>query len=157
MKRAALYPRVGSQRYDAGRLRAALARAANWWQFARFAAIGASGYVLNLVLFSSLVALGIDYRLAAVSAFLVAVTNNFVLNSRFTFAAHAGRPSHQAPRFLFVSLMAFLLSLSVLEVGVAVLGLPKVVAQILATGLATPVNFVGNKIWTFGGGRSHAR
>jgi putative flippase GtrA len=85
------------------------------------------------------------------------VTNNFALNSRFRFATRAGRPSYEAPRFLIVSVMGFLLSLSVLEVGIATLGVPKLLAQAVAIGVPTPVNFVGNKVWTFGGGRAHAR
>lgn len=59
----------------------------------------------------------------------------------------------QAPRFLTVSLAAFGVSLALLEGGVRVLGLPEIVAQAAAIVIATPVNFIGNKISTFSAGR----
>ena len=83
------------------RLRAGLRKPANWLALVRFALVGASGYVVNLAVFALAVhALGFDYRVAAVLAFLVAVTNNFVWNRRWTFAArdgHAGLPGRALP------------------------------------------------------------
>ena len=49
--------------------------------------------------------------------------------------------------------MAFLFSLAVLELLVTSLGAPKVLAQAISLILATPLNFVGNKMWSFGQGR----
>ena len=82
--------------------------AANWLQLVRFAAVGASGYVVNLAVFAVCVhLLGIDYRVSAVIAFLVSVINNFWLNRHWTFEATAGHPMLQAVRFFAVSLVAF--------------------------------------------------
>jgi dolichol-phosphate mannosyltransferase len=122
----------------------------NWWQLFRFTAVGASGYVVNLVVFAVCVhALSIDYRVAAVIAFLVAVTNNFWWNRHWTFDASHGHAGHQAARFLAVSVGAFLVNLVVLELLVASAGMPEVAAQAIAVAAATPCNFVGNKLWTF--------
>ena len=125
----------------------------NWWQFARFAAVGASGYAVNLVVFWSAVhPLGLDHRLAATLAFLVAVTNNFIWNRHWTFRARGGHAGFQAARFFAVSIGAFLLSLAVLELLVQA-GVPELAAQAVAILCATPVNFVGNRLWSF---RLHA-
>ncbi len=60
----------------------------NWLQLLRFGAVGASGYVVNLVVFTICVhPLTINYRLASVIAFLIAVVNNFWWNRHWTFAA----------------------------------------------------------------------
>ena len=49
------------------RVRHGVRKPHNWLQLARFAAVGASGYVVNLVVFAVCVhLLGIDYQLAAV-------------------------------------------------------------------------------------------
>ena len=71
----------------------------NWLQLVRFAAVGASGYVVNLATFAAVRApVGIDYRLSSVIAFVVSVVNNFWLNRHWTFDAQArasdvpGRP-----------------------------------------------------------------
>ena len=121
----------------------------NWWQFARFAAVGASGYVVNLVVFwLSVHPLGLDHRLAATLAFAVAVTNNFFWNRHWTFQAGAGHAGFQAARFFAVSIGAFLFSLVVLELLVRA-GVPELAAQAIAIVCATPVNFVGNRLWSF--------
>lgn len=124
--------------------------AENWWQLARFTAVGASGYVVNLITFALCVhVLDIDFRIAAVIAFLVAVTNNFWWNRQWTFEAHAGHAGHQAVRFLVVSVAAFAVNFAILEVLVTLAGFKEVVAQAIAVAAATPCNFVGNKLWTF--------
>lgn len=132
------------------RVRAGLRRSANWLQFVRFAIVGAGGYAVNLAVFAFAVHVaGLDYRLAAVLAFLVAVTHNFAWNRHWTFAAGAGHAGFQAARFLLVSLGAFLVSLGALTTLVAGLGMAELAAQALAIVVAMPVGFVGNKLWSF--------
>jgi dolichol-phosphate mannosyltransferase len=127
-----------------------LRRADNWWQLARFVAVGASGYVVNLATFAVCVHVAdLDFRIAAVIAFLVAVTNNFWWNRHWTFEARDGHAGHQAARFLVVSVAAFLVNLALLDILVTVAGLTEVVAQAIAVAAATPCNFIGNKLWTF--------
>jgi dolichol-phosphate mannosyltransferase len=127
----------------------ALRRSHNWVQLAKFTAVGASGYVVNLAVFSALV-LGadLDYRLAAVCSFLVAVTNNYTWNRLWTFHGQRGHVAYQGARFFVVALLALVANLVVLEV-LIVLGLPEIAAQAIAIVLVTPINFVGNKLWTF--------
>src|SRR5690348_11191884 len=80
----------------------------NWWQLGRFAAVGASGYLVNLVAFAVCVhLLGIDYRLSAVIAYVISVVNNFWLNRHWTFGAKQEHPMLQAIRFFAVSLITF--------------------------------------------------
>ena len=56
------------------RVRHGMRHPANWLQLVRFAAVGASGYVVNLAVFTAAVHFaGIDYKVAAVLAFLVSV------------------------------------------------------------------------------------
>jgi dolichol-phosphate mannosyltransferase len=52
-------------------------------------------------------------------------------------------------RFLVVSLVAFGFSLLLLTILVESAGLAKVPAQALAVAAATPLNFLGNKLWSF--------
>jgi putative flippase GtrA len=132
------------------RVRAGLRKPANWLALVRFALVGASGYAVNLVVFALAVhALALDFRVAAVLAFLVAVTNNFVWNRRWTFAARDGHAGFQAARFLVVSLVGFVVSLVVLTVLVDAAELPRVAAQAIAIATATPLGFLGNKLWSF--------
>jgi putative flippase GtrA len=132
------------------RVRRGVRHPANWLQLARFAAVGATGYVVNLATFTlCLKQLGLDYRIAATAAFLVAVTSNFVWNRRWTFAPSPRARHLQALRFFTVSAAAFAFSLGLLQLLVEPGGLPHVLAQALSVAAATPVTFAGNKLWTF--------
>jgi len=132
------------------RVRAGLRRPHNWLQLAKFCAVGGSGYVVNLCVFAiCFEGLGLHYLLAATAAFVVAVTNNFWWNRHWTFKARRGRAGFQAARFFAVSVAAFLFAASVLELLVSVAGLPELAAQAVSLVAATPLNFVGNKMWSF--------
>lgn len=132
------------------RVRAGLRRSHNWVQLLKFCAVGASGYVVNLVVFFPCVELlDLHYLVAATAAFVVAVTNNFWWNRHWTFQAREGRARFQAPRFFAVSILAFLFAALVLELLVGMAGLPELAAQAIAIAVATPLNFVGNKMWSF--------
>jgi len=132
------------------RLRVGLRKPANWLQLLRFGAVGGSGYVVNLIVFSLAVhVLELGHLVAATIAFLVAVTNNFLLNRHWTFDARDGHAGFQAARFFTVSLVAFAFNLVVLELLVTRGGLAEVPAQALAIIAATPLSFIGNKLWSF--------
>ena len=135
-----------------GRVRRGTLRSANWVQLAKFGLVGGSGYVVNLLVFAAL-AEGADVHHipAAIGAFLVAVTNNFAWNRIWTFRTEApGRhPANQGARFLTVSVIGLAVNLAILETLVSGAGLAELPAQAIAVAVAMPVNFVGNKLWTF--------
>jgi len=123
----------------------------NWAQLVRFAVVGASGYVINLVVFwLATDKADLHHVLAAMIAFVVAVTNNFLWNRHWTFRASAGHAGFQAARFLTVSVISLGVNLLILQALIA-LGMPEIGAQAIAVAVATPVNFIGNKLWTFDG------
>lgn len=131
------------------RTRGALGRSHNWIQLAKFCAVGASGYVVNLVVFAIGVhGFGLHYLVAATCSFLVAVTNNYAWNRVWTFRGQRGHVAYQGLRFLVVSTIALAANLLILHALVQV-GLVEVLAQAIAIVLVTPLNFVGNKVWSF--------
>ena len=79
----------------------------------------------------------------------MAVVNNFVLNRHWTFDARDGQAHFQAMRFLVVSLVALGFSLLLLTLFVEGAGIAKVPAQALAVAASMPLNFLGNKLWSF--------
>lgn len=128
----------------------ALRKSHNWVQLAKFCTVGASGYVVNLSVYTALLKLaGLHYLLAAVGSFLVAVTNNYLWNRLWTFRHERGSFAYQGARFLAVSTLALGANQVWLTVLVA-LGAGKIVAQAIAIILVTPLNFLGNKLWSFG-------
>lgn len=132
------------------RVRRGVRHPANWLQLARFSTVGATGYVVNLATFTlCLKQIGLDYRLSATAAFLVAVTSNFVWNRRWTFGPSPRARHMQALRFFTVSAIAFVFSVALLQLLVEPGGLPHVLAQAVAVAAAMPLTFAGNKLWTF--------
>jgi putative flippase GtrA len=132
------------------RMNAALRKRGNWAQLLKFCAVGATGYIVNLVVYTALLrGLGVHYIPAAICSFVVAVANNYTWNRHWTFRAQKGHYGYQGARFLVVSMLALLANLGVLQLYVAA-GLDQVLAQAIAIVLVTPVNFVGNKLWSFG-------
>ena len=93
--------------------------------------------------------LAIDYRLAFVVAFVISVVNNFWWNRHWTFDARHQHPVFQATRFFVVSLLAYGFTYIVLVTLVSDVGLVKVVAQAIAVAAATPLSFLGQKLWSF--------
>jgi putative flippase GtrA len=132
------------------RVRDGIRRPHNWLQLGKFCAVGASGYVVNLCVFAfSTDVLGVHHLVAATLAFIVAVTNNFWWNRHWTFQARDGRAHFQAARFFAVSVAAFVFAAALLEVLVSVVGVAALAAQAISIAAATPLNFVGNKMWSF--------
>ena len=133
------------------RTRGALGRRENWLQLIRFCLVGASGYVVNLAVYTLLLkGFDVHYLLAATGSFLVAVTNNYTWNRVWTFRGQRGHVAYQGLRFLVVSTIALAVNLLILHLLVDSLDVGKVLAQAIAIVLVTPWNFVGNKLWSFG-------
>jgi putative flippase GtrA len=121
----------------------------NWLQLAKFCLVGVSGYVVNLAVYTLLLrGAGVHYLAAATCSFFVAVTNNYAWNRVWTFRHQRGHFAYQGARFLVVALVALVANLVVLRVLVA-FGVGKILAQAIAIVLVTPLNFVGNKLWSF--------
>ena len=132
------------------RIGAAARQPANWMQLLKFGLVGGSGYLVNLAVFA-LLAGSLDFHpaLAAVGAFAVAVTNNFLWNRHWTFAAGDGPAHFQAARFFTVSLASLILNLAVLQLLLVSSTLGELPAQAIAVAVAMPFNFIGNRLWTF--------
>ena len=131
------------------RLGAAARRPASWWQLFKFGFVGGIGYLINLAVFALLNGLGVHHVVAAIGAFCVAVTNNFVMNRYWTFEPGEGPAHFQAARFFAVSLASLGLNLVILELLVSNHVMGDLEAQAIAVAVAMPFNFLGNKLWTF--------
>jgi dolichol-phosphate mannosyltransferase len=123
----------------------------NWIQLVQFGIVGAIGYVVNLAVFGFCTAvLDVHHIPAAITAFGIAVTNNFLWNRHWTFdhakGEHAG---FQAARFFTVSVLALCINLAALQVLIEAVELPELLSQAIAVAFAMPFNFIGNKLWTF--------
>jgi len=130
------------------RVHLALRTPANWVQLAKFCAVGAVGYIVNLVVYASLLHAGLHYLVAATCSFLVAVTSNYTWNRIWTFRDRRAGVAEQAFRFFAVAVLSLCANLIVLHVLIS-LGTGKLVGQAIAIVVVTPLNFIGNRLWSF--------
>ena len=119
----------------------------NWIQLAKFGIVGASGYVINLAVYAAL--LGIGAHKAAAVSFIVSAASNYWWNRHWTFAREKGDFAMQGMRFYAVSIAAFAVNQLWLVLFLDLLGWGKIVSQAIAIILVTPLNFIGNKLWSF--------
>ena len=131
----------------AARTARALRRQHNWIQLAKFGIVGASGYVINLAVYTAI--LGIGAHRAALVSFVVSAANNYWWNRHWTFAHQKGHFALQGMRFFVVSATALAVNQIWLFVFLDWFGWGKIVSQAIAIILVTPLNFIGNKLWSF--------
>ncbi len=126
----------------------------------KFGSVGALGTVTNLVIYTTLVFLDINYNIAAACAFVVAVTQNFLLNKQWTFKDHDRTTTNRFGKYFVLNFMSFLLNLAVLNCIIYFFGTSKsvqIIAQIIGILSAMGTNFIGSHILVFKthkGGRS---
>jgi putative flippase GtrA len=119
----------------------------NWIQLFKFGVVGLSGYVVNLGIYAAL--LGIGAHTAAAISFVVSAAWNYWWNRHWTFAHQKGHFGAQGARFFAVALAALAVNQVWLALFLDVLHLGKIVSQAIAIILVTPLNFLGNKLWSF--------
>ena len=128
----------------------ALSRPHNWVQLAKFSAVGASGYAVNFGVYTALLkGAHWHYLVAASCSFAVAVTSNYTWNRLWTFRGQRGHVAYQGLRFLVVALVAYGANVALLAAFVEAGLTGKLVGQAIAIVLVTPLNFIGNKLWSF--------
>ena len=126
-------------------------------QFVKFALVGGSGVVVNLAVFNLTLLVwnaahghphrGAEY-LANAFGFVISVMTNYYLNRRWTFRS-SGRLAIEFPRFVAVSVMAYLLNLAIFTLFRSEFGLGPNLSQLLAIAFVMPFNYIVNKLWSF--------
>jgi putative flippase GtrA len=134
----------------ANRTVSALKRRHNWIQLAKFGVVGVLGYCLNLAVYALLLgSLGAHW--AAAVSWIVAAANNYWWNRIWTFSHAKGHFGYQGLRFFAVSAAALVANQIWLFIFLDLFGLDKLLAQAISIALVVPLNFVGNKLWSFRG------
>jgi putative flippase GtrA len=132
------------------RAHAALRARSNWIQLAKFCAVGGVGSGINIVVYTELLHAGLHYLVAGTCSFVVAATSNYIWNRLWTFHDRRGHVGVQGMKFLAVSAASLGANLLVLHLLIKFgLDRHKTIAQGIAIVVVTPVNFLGNRLWSF--------
>lgn len=120
-------------------------------RLAKFALVGLSGVLVNLVLLVVLTELvGLHYLASAAVAIEASILSNFALNDVWTFRdRRIGRWWERLWRFNLVSLLALVVNLGVLSLLTEAAGLHYLVSELVAIGVGFLANYKGNLSWTY--------
>jgi len=118
-------------------------------QFLVFAGVGIIGTCVHYALLILLVqGFGAQVVVASTCGFAAGAVTNYVLNYRITFRSR-GRHLHLFPRFLLAALTGLPINAAIMQAAAVTVGLPYLLAQMIATGVTLIWNFVLNRFWTF--------
>ena len=122
-------------------------------QFLRFSLVGSSGVVVNLAVYTlAIYVFDLHYLLAATLSFIVAMTNNFLLNRYWTFKTHPSAAQGfggQYFKYFLVTLFGYGANMALLWVFIDGFHWHKVFSQLVAILVTTLSNFIGSKLWAF--------
>jgi putative flippase GtrA len=148
------------------------------FQFGKFALVGASGVIVNLLVFSLTLLIwllvaghihsphGLVHAarellakntqglpriadyFANAAGFVVSVLTNYYLNRRWTFRS-SGAVASELSKFVVVSVVAYCGQLAVFYALLTHAGLSRYPSQLVAIACVMPINFIANKLWSF--------
>jgi len=118
-------------------------------QFIRFAVVGGICTAVSYSIFITLTELTqTHYLVASTIGFLAGLVTGFYINKNWTFAKEDTNKIYFIKYFL-VYLFSLIVNLLILEYLVENYEVPKMVAQVIATGTTVFSNFFGSKILVF--------
>lgn len=116
----------------------------------KYSIVGVMGTFIDLAsLYLFVEYFGIPLIPAVILSFLLAVTNNFVLNKIWTFRNKSKNYRKLYIKFLIVSLVGLGLTVTSMHIMVNIAGIWYMFAKALTSLLVLTWNFLANKFWTF--------
>ena len=118
-------------------------------QFVKYGLVGASNTIVQFVVYSVGVTIGIDYLLSLVIGYLAGALNSYILNRHWTFRAGHIAHTTAGSRFALVTGGAIAVNLALLYLFVHHLGIAKIPAQAILDVPVLAVTFPINRWWSF--------
>lgn len=119
--------------------------------FSRFVVVGSFGFVVNLAVFTTAYMFLEQHIVAAIIAFIVAVTQNFLFNRAWSFSHRV--TSKGAPiayiTYVLVNLLGLLVNLVILEVLIKNFDFMPIIAQVVGVGAGMFANYFGAHFFVF--------
>ena len=119
-------------------------------QFFKYCLVGISGTLIDLIfLYIFVEYMKINVIPAAILSFMLAVTNNFIFNKKWTFKSPSRNIKKLYIKFLIVSTIGLALTIASMYAFVNILDVWYMLAKVFTSLIVLTWNFLGNKIWTF--------
>ena len=121
----------------------------------QFSVVGASGTLINLSIFNALMFIPFchqHYLLTNLFSVLIATSSNFYWNNRWTFKNQASHKTmiKKYRQFFTISFSVLALNTIILATCVNQFAINRRIANIIAIGCCMFLNYLGNRLYTFG-------
>jgi putative flippase GtrA len=118
--------------------------------FVKFCTIGVVNTAITFSIFYFLnQIMGVNYLASSFMGYIAGVISSFSFNKSWTFNNKDSNSIFQFAKFTILNLFSLGINLLILYICVEKFLIPKVAAQIVATGFTTICNFLGSKIFVF--------
>ena len=118
-------------------------------QFLKFGVIGLINAIIQLGVYSLLIALGLNDYVSNFVGFLLSVTNSYLWNNLWVFKDHKVKDKSKVIKFFSTYIFTFLLSNIWLFLLLNIFNFGSHIAEIIVICINTPINFIVSKLWVF--------
>lgn len=119
-------------------------------QFIKFGIVGASNTIIALVIYYTLVSLGVHYIIANLVGFVITIINSYYWNNKFVFKKK--QENSKKKSFLKMACsygITALLSNGLMYIFIDIISISKYIAPLICLVITVPINFLLNKLWAF--------
>lgn len=118
-------------------------------RFYKYVSVGAASAGIKFVLYSSLYAGGMHYKVAATIAYLTSACFHFMANRHFTFQDRKIKIDLQIKRYLVLTITNYLITIKVISICIEYFSMNGYLSMIIAIAANTITNYLISKYWVF--------
>lgn len=119
------------------------------FRFIKFGLVGVLNTLINWILFILLNSFGIYYIISNVIAYSISTLNSYLWNSKWVFKYSGDNVKETSVKFIVLNIIGLTLNTIILYLLVDIVGLNKLIALVITTGIVMILNYFINKLWVF--------
>ncbi|MEN8078673.1 GtrA family protein [Clostridioides difficile] len=119
------------------------------FRFIKFGLVGVLNTLINWILFILLNNFGIYYIISNVIAYSISTLNSYLWNSKWVFKYSGDNVKETSVKFIVLNIIGLTLNTIILYLLVDIVGLNKLIALVITTGIVMILNYFINKLWVF--------
>lgn len=119
------------------------------FRFIKFGLVGVLNTLINWILFILLNSFGIYYIISNVIAYSISTLNSYLWNSKWVFKYSGDNVKETSLKFIVLNVIGLTLNTIILYLLVDIVGLNKLIALVITTGVVMILNYFINKFWVF--------
>ncbi|WP_195517188.1 GtrA family protein [Paraclostridium bifermentans] len=119
------------------------------FRFIKFGLVGILNTLINWILFIILNSLGLYYIISNIIAYSISTLNSYLWNSKLVFKYSGDNLKETSLKFIILNIIGLTLNTIILYLLLDIVGLRKLIALVITTGIIMILNYFINKLWVF--------